>query len=136
LLASSPDQQLEFFARTACPREELILEWLNWDCMMLPQVIEAGALTDELVQLTQSITEEITALNDRTDTLEGHRRVHSDEALRKWSEWEQIRTLSRSALLLLSGMGVSARSLTDPRYNDAPSDCDEMSSKRSAGDAP
>jgi hypothetical protein len=143
LLASTADQQLEYLTLRDVPREELILQWLDWDCDVLPEVIEAGALTDELVETLQSVTAEIAALNERIGqegkrlgTMEPHRRAHSDEALRTWSEWEHIRVLSRMALQQLSDLGVTARTLTDPLYHDAPIDCDELRRQLSSEGAP
>ena len=56
LLAALADQQLEYFHRTSCPREELSNQWLSDDDPMLHQLIEVGALTPELERTALEIT--------------------------------------------------------------------------------
>jgi hypothetical protein len=63
LLAAPPDEQLEYFNRTGCPRVELFNQWMNWEEMMLPQVIKAGAITPEIERLTSEITESLRNLD-------------------------------------------------------------------------
>jgi hypothetical protein len=124
LLAASADDQLEYFHRTGCPREELSLQWLDWDDMMLPQLVEAGALRPDIEHTANEITESLRIY--RQEIREEARRVghhgpyrnqFSDGAIREDERWEHIRELARKALADLHDLGVLTRDLTDADYN-------------------
>jgi hypothetical protein len=124
LLAATADEQLDYFHRTGCPWEELSLQWLDWDDMMLPQLIEAGALTPDIEHTANEITEPLRTY--RQEIREEIRRVghhgsyrnqFSDRAILEDERWEHIRELARKALADLHDLGVLTRDLTDANYN-------------------
>ncbi len=126
LLAAPPHEQLEYFNRTGCPPIELFNQWMNWEEMMLPQVIEAGALTPEIERVTSEITESLRKLDSElaaevrlAGNLEPLRVGYSDDAIRHDPRWEHIRELAGKALEGLHDLGVITRELADPAYNTA-----------------
>jgi hypothetical protein len=126
LLAASPEEQFEFFDRTGCPREELALQWLDWDEMMLPQVVAAGAITLEIARSCNEITEALSSFNylvgeeiTRNGHMGPHHRMYSDVSIRADPRWQHVRSLARGALRGLHDLGVITRELTDPDYGTA-----------------
>lgn len=126
LLAASADQQLEYFHRTSCPWEELSNQWLSDDDPMLPQLIQAGALTPEIERSAQEITkilgkygQEVGDEIRRVGHMGPYQKQFSERAIREDERWEQIRALARKALADLHELGIITRSLTDPDYNTA-----------------
>jgi hypothetical protein len=126
LLAASADQQLEYCQRTGCPWEELSNQWLSWDDEMLPQLIHAGALTPEIEQTANEITESLRKYGQevgdeirRVGYMGPYQKQFSERAIREDQRWEHIRVLATKALAGLHKLGVITRKLTDPDYNTA-----------------
>jgi len=121
LLAASADEQLEYFHRTGRPSEELSNQWLDWDDVVLPQLIDAGALTPDIEQTANEITETLPKYQDdeilRVGHIRAHQRQFSERALREDERWEHIRDLAKTALDDLHELGVITRKLTDPDYD-------------------
>jgi hypothetical protein len=109
-----------------CPWEELSNQWLDWDDMMLPQLIDAGALTPDIEQTANEITESLRKycqeVGDEIRQV-GHtgpyQKQFSERALSEDDRWEHIRNLAKKALTDLYELGVIGRTLTDPDYNTA-----------------
>lgn len=107
--------------------EELSNQWLSWDDDMLPLLIHDGALTPEIEQTANEITEslrkygqEVSDEIDRVGDFHGpYRKQFSERAIREDSRWEHIRDLAKTALADLHELGVITRQLTDPDYNSA-----------------
>ena len=122
MLAASADEQLEYFHRTGRPSEELSNQWLDWDNVVLPQLIDAGALTPDIEQKANEITETLPKYQEDDEMLRvGHIRAYqrqfSERALREDESWELIRDLAKRALDDLHELGVITRKLTDPDYD-------------------
>lgn len=94
--------------------------------MMLPQLIDAGALTPDIEQTANEITESLRKYGQEVgDEIRqvGHmgpyQKQFSERALREDDRWEHIRNLAKKALTDLYELGVITRTLTDPDYNTA-----------------
>ena len=94
--------------------------------MMLPQLIDAGALTPDIEQTANEITESLRKycqeVGDEIRQV-GHtgpyQKQFSERALSEDDRWEHIRNLAKKALTDLYELGVIRRTLTDPDYNTA-----------------
>ena len=121
MLAASAEEQLEYFHRTGRPSEELSNQWLDWDDVVLPQLIDAGALTPDIEQMAKQIREALPKYQGdellRVGHIRAYQRQFSDRALCEDEGWEHIRDLAKRALDDLHELGVVTRKLTDPDYD-------------------
>jgi hypothetical protein len=121
-LASTPDEQVEYFDRHHWDGwyGELLLSWLNWSADMLPQLEQANVLSPEAVRTTKAVTEALWSLDG--ECAAEYRRTKSiqaftEDGVRHDPRWEAIRVLARQALAAFLDMGIPTPRLSDDDYN-------------------
>lgn len=93
---------------------------------MLPQVVEAGALTPDIERTANEITEALLKYGQevgneirRVGHMGPYQKQFSERALREDDRLEHIRNLAQKALAEFHDLGIITRKLTDPDYNTA-----------------